>query len=372
MLLSNAKKLRYFFPCLIWRFLHHFKLFAPKHPPIAFVSEKKDWAINMVGSNIASGLGEYQRDNFFVTVKPSQLVDNIVHFGSQYMWLSWGKHMSRSNRYVVSFFHGKPEDGEDVARHIDAFLCSVPNIDKIITSSSLVENRLLDWGVGSAKLERIPIGVDTKMFSPPTLVQRMVARSRFKIDKECVVVGSFQKDGIGWDSGMEPKLIKGPDTFVSVLSELKRRGIPVLALLTGPARGYVKHSLDKAGVPWRHLYVEKHKDLVPCYHALDFYFVTSREEGGPMGLMESMATGVPVVSTRVGMATDLIKHNETGALVGSNDPTIFSDVAENLIFSSSLSTMRNDALLRVKQVDWSVVAQEHWEKVYLPLISNDH
>ena len=42
---------------------------------------------------------------------------------------------------------------------------------------------------------------------------------------------------------------------------------------------------------------------------LDMYMVTSREEGGPMGLLESMACGVPVVSTPVGMAPDLLQNN---------------------------------------------------------------
>ena len=44
----------------------------------------------------------------------------------------------------------------------------------------------------------------------------------------------------------------------------------------------------------------------PPYRALDAYLVTSRDEGGPKAVLESMATGVPIVSTRVGQAVDLV------------------------------------------------------------------
>ena len=87
---------------------------------------------------------------------------------------------------------------------------------------------------------------------------------------------------------------------------LANKGLPVYALLTGPSRGYVKEELKKNGIPYYHSYVLELNDLVPLYQALDLYLITSREEGGPMGLMESMSCGIPVVTTNVGMAADVI------------------------------------------------------------------
>ena len=34
---------------------------------------------------------------------------------------------------------------------------------------------------------------------------------KYKIPKDKIIIGSFQKDGVGWEEGNEPKLIKGPD-----------------------------------------------------------------------------------------------------------------------------------------------------------------
>lgn len=336
--------------------------------PVQFVIEKADWAIRWVGEHVRDGVGSLAPDMVETTTRPERIVNRIVHFGSQYMWLTWGRHLSRSNRFVTSFFHGKPEDGPEVARHIEEFLASVPRLTKVVTAAGIIERRLLDWGVPREKLVLIPIGVDTKAFVLPSPLARGNARRNFGIPEDAVVVGSFQKDGLGWGDGMEPKLIKGPDIFIDAMAALKAKGLPVMAFLTGPARGFVKQGLDKLGIPFVHTYAKNHLDLVSCYHALDLYFVTSREEGGPMGLMESMASGVPVISTSVGMAPDLIKDGHTGGLVASESATDIADKALQILHSGDLIGMKLRARDAVAVADWSVVGRDHWLRVYEPAL----
>ena len=72
--------------------------------------------------------------------------------------------------------------------------------------------------------------------------------------------------------------------------------------------------MEKYGIPYFHTYPKNHNDLISLYHALDVYLITSREEGGPMGLLESIACGTPVASTNVGMASDIISDKITGVL----------------------------------------------------------
>jgi glycosyltransferase involved in cell wall biosynthesis len=55
------------------------------------------------------------------------------------------------------------------------------------------------------------------------------------------------------------------------------------------------------------------------YHAIDLCLVTSRDEGGPRAALEAMATGVPLVTTRVGQAADLVRHGENGWVVEVED-----------------------------------------------------
>jgi glycosyltransferase involved in cell wall biosynthesis len=355
---------------LPWRLAGELGLYSGPRAPVQFVIENADWAIRWVGEHIRDEVNLLYPDTVQTNTQPHRLAGRVVHFGSQYMWLAWGHLLSRRNRNVTSFFHGKPEDGVDVAKHIDYFLASVPRLSMVVTAASVIENRLMGWGVPREKLVRIPIGVDTRAFVPPTPEQREAARLRFGIPAGVVVVGSFQKDGNGWGDGMAPKMIKGPDILVDAMRAMKAAGIPVMAFLTGPARGYVKQGLERAGIPFVHTYAQNHLDLVACYQTLDLYLVSSREEGGPMGLMESMASAVPVVSTRVGMGPDLIVDGVTGGLVDDFNGEALAKKAENLLSLApqELSRMKDAAVTAVKVADWSVVGRSHWELVYQRLM----
>jgi glycosyltransferase involved in cell wall biosynthesis len=69
---------------------------------------------------------------------------------------------------------------------------------------------------------------------------------------------------------------------------------------------------------WKH-------DLASVYGAMDVVALTSRNEGTPVALIEAMAVGVPVVATAVGGVPDVVKHDETGLLIPSGEPTSLAD-----------------------------------------------
>ena len=231
--------------CMPWKILSKLNLYKGNNMPVKFIVENADWAIKFVGDNIKREIDIIDPSKIEVTPKPYKIVKSIAHFGSQYMWLDWGKYMAKDNFFITSFFHGKPEDGEDVKIHIDLFLDSVKRLEKVVTASTLIEQRLLRWGVPKQKLLKIPLGVNTKLFNLPQNCEKDSIRKSLGIPKHCIVIGSFQKDGSGWKDGLTPKLIKGPDLYVATLKFLFSRGYPVFALLTGPARGYVKRELKK-------------------------------------------------------------------------------------------------------------------------------
>jgi glycosyltransferase involved in cell wall biosynthesis len=133
------------------------------------------------------------------------------------------------------------------------------------------------------------------------------------------VVGSFQKDGNGWGEGLEPKLIKGPDIFIETMEQLKSKIPELFVLLTGPARGYVKSGLERLGIPYRHIFLKNYPEIGRQFSAIDLYLVTSRQEGGPKAILESMAAGTPLVTTRVGQAMDIVRHGQNGWMVDVED-----------------------------------------------------
>jgi glycosyltransferase involved in cell wall biosynthesis len=177
-----------------------------------------------------------------------------------------------------------------------------------------MEELVLGTGIAPEKVFRIPIGVDAGRFRRRDAAERAEARRELGLQDAAFVVGSFQKDGVGWGEGLEPKLIKGPDVLLDVAERVAREVPELVVLLTGPARGFVAGGLERLGVAYRHMQLPDLDAVARAYRALDACLVTSRDEGGPKAVLESMATGVPLVTTRVGQAVDLVRDGENGWL----------------------------------------------------------
>ncbi|MCH8108978.1 MAG: glycosyltransferase family 4 protein, partial [Chloroflexi bacterium] len=96
-----------------------------------------------------------------------------------------------------------------------------------------------------------------------------------------------------------------------------------------------------------------------------------RDEGGPKAILEGMATGVPVVSTRVGMAPDVMLDGENGFIVDVEDADGLAKAASNLIDSPELrSRLAQNGLATAAEHDWSITAMRYYDQVWKPLLSN--
>ena len=89
-----------------------------------------------------------------------------------------------------------------------------------------------------------------------------------------------------------------------------------------------------------------------------------------MGLMESMSCGIPVVTTRVGMAEDVIKPSIPGEISYKFDSTVLANKVEILLDTFYKNQQKSQEKIRdhILRFDWEEVANEHWEKVYQDLI----
>jgi len=221
---------------------------------------------------------------------------------------------------ATAYFHGRP--GTPGMPEFDepyrVLAAHHPEIDRVQVTHDEMRDVVLSTGIDPAKVFEIPIGVDLPLFELATPAARATARQRLGIPSDAFVVGSFQKDGVGFGRGSEPKLVKGPDVLVQTLDRARER-VPLHVLLTGIARGYVQDELERLHIPWTRTTVDRYEEIAPIYHAADVTVVSSRQEGGPKAVLESMAAGVPIVSTRVGQAEHLIADGENGWLVDVED-----------------------------------------------------
>lgn len=290
----------------------------PPYSRLILVSDTASWVIDeemRAISNVATSLGIKVAAPCWERGARQQ----SIFYGSQFYLLSddW---LHSSHRIGVAYFHGKPGTGvaefdelfNKVKRHHD-------RLARIQVSHSEMRDILLTTGIAPEKLHLIPIGINLSFFQPQTADLKQQFRAKYGIPQSATVVGSFQKDGVGWGDGLEPKLIKGPDVFLQAMTALKSRISELYVVLSGPARGYVKAGLEKQGIPYLHFNLPRYADIGELFQTLDLYMVTSRQEGGPKAVLESMASGIPLVTTRVGQAMDMIHHGENGWMTDVDD-----------------------------------------------------
>ena len=118
------------------------------------------------------------------------------------------------------------------------------------------------------------------------------------------VVGSFQKDTEGKKN--EPKLSKGPDIFVNIMEDLQKDHPDLLVVLSGIRRTYIISELEKRGIQYKYFDMIGLNDINELYNCLDLYVVSSRVEGGPRAIVEGGLAKTPIISTDVGIASDLM------------------------------------------------------------------
>ena len=246
--------------------------------------------------------------------------------------MNWEK---SHHRIAFPYYHGDPSTNIEFKAVFDSLSAHHEHIHRVQVTNTLMEEKIINTGINFNKVFRIPIGINLDYFKWTLPRLRQEARAKLGIPKSAVVIGSFQKDGNGWGEGLEPKLIKGPDIFLRTVEILKPQVPELFVLLTGPARGYVKQGLRKLGVPYLHKFLNDYTEIGRYYNALDLYIVSSREEGGPKAVLESMASGIPLVTTRVGQAMDLVKHGNNGWMVEPEDAEGLAHWAKYVIDNSS-------------------------------------
>ena len=229
--------------------------------------------------------------------------------------------LDSTHRLATAYLHGRPGTPgyPEFDRAFDALRAQPERVARIQVTHAEMRDLVLEAGVDPGAVHLIPIGIDLENFPLVTVERRSAARARLGVPEDAFVVGSFQKDGVGWGEGLEPKLIKGPDVLVEALQRVHSDVPELHVLLTGPARGFVRRELDRAGIRYVHVVVGGREELAAAYHAVDVCLVPARQEGGPKSVLESMAAGVPLVTTPVGQATELVEDGVNGRLVDVED-----------------------------------------------------
>ncbi|MEZ4858011.1 MAG: glycosyltransferase family 4 protein [Flavobacteriaceae bacterium] len=92
----------------------------------------------------------------------------------------------------------------------------------------------------------------------------------------------------------------------------------------------------------------------------DIFINTTLFDNTPVSVIEAMALGLPVISSKVGGIPYLLEHKENALLVASNDQEAFVEAIIFLCYhTSEVKAITKNARTKVEQFDWQKVKQ-HW------------
>ena len=332
---------------------------------IRYIGDHQDWSVLNDAKMITGGLNKKYGNISKVQFDYNTITNAIVHFGSRYKFLNSGyTGMPNNCRPVMTYFHGTHEESELNKR--------IENASKraslIHTSCTLTRDLLLHYGAEEEKIKVIPLGVDLQQFKPREKAAIEKLKIQLNIEPNRFIIGSFQKDGEGWEEGLVPKMIKGPDVFCDTIEKLAKE-FPIHILLSGPARGYVINRLTAAGIPYTSLgYIDF--NYIPKYFPLcDLYIIASRAEGGPKAVLESLASGVPLVSTRVGMSNDILEHGKNAFVTDCEDVEGLALYSAKILGDKMLSdSFKQEGLKLVQKYTWDIIAERYYNEIYKELL----
>ena len=341
-------------------------LFSNNEYNLSYIVESANWVIKCDGKYITENLNKLGLIKARLTTSYLGIKNQIIHFGSVNIFLRENgfRKPHNSNKTVLTLFHIVPGDKRN-----ENIVKAQKYLNFIHTSCNITKNTLINLGVKPEKIVVVPLGVDLSLFKPVSVEEKQKMKEILGIPLDKIIIGSFQKDGVGWGEGLEPKLIKGPDIFVKVVEQLAKK-YPIYVLLVGPARGYVKNELQKRNIPFKSIgYLKNFRDVAKYYHVLDLYSITSRIEGGPKAILEAWASGVPVVSTKVGMVEGISNNYDDIILAETEDINQFIKNSKQIIEDKKLrGKLIENGLRTVQNYDWGKITERYYREIYSRLL----
>ncbi len=187
--------------------------------------------------------------------------------------------------------------------------------DVVTTYTQEQKNELVGrFGIDAGKVEVLPIGVDFRALSSKP---KKDMRKKFGLGKKFVVLNVGRV--------LEQKNIL---MILSALAKLRNKNIFFIHI--GPVRDRdydkaLKSFAEENALTENTLFLEylPRNELLEFYKCADAYVQASRTESFGITVVEAMAAGIPVLTTNVGVAREIINDGKNGFIIKSE-----SDIAE--------------------------------------------
>jgi glycosyltransferase involved in cell wall biosynthesis len=230
---------------------------------------------------------------------------------------------------VVHTYHGHVLEGYFSPAKNRAFLSVERTLarvtDRLIAISPRIRKELLDdYRIGRPEQYHVvPLGFDLDRLTSIGDADRRAARAALGIPAEATVVSTAGR----------LTAIKRYDLFLDTARLVADRHSEALFLVAGDGelRAALEAQARANGIADRVSFLGWRRDLDTLYAASDVFLLTSRNEGTPVALIESLAAAVPGVSTDVGGVRDVIDSDRVGLLAPFGDARALADHVQALL-----------------------------------------
>lgn len=320
---------------------------------VALVVDTDTWAYANISRQIARALPEHdveiiahtRFDNYFQLLAVLDSYDYIHIFWREVL-------LALDTPYNESY---AAQLGCDLRVFLDRFFRTRPVSTSVydhffltpeeVAKRTEIFNRAIGYTVSSKKLEAIyeklphyprpamvfPDGVDLDLFKPANL-------ERFDRIRDRPII-------IGWvgNSKWGPELgdVKGVDTILRpAIEQLQQEGLDI-----------VEHFAD------RQIRMIAHDEMPDYYTAIDLYICTSLIEGTPNPILEAMASGIPVISTNVGLVTELFGPKQREFILKDRSIKALKAAIRRLATNRELfRELSEENLASIQAWDWKLIA----------------
>ena len=164
--------------------------------------------------------------------------------------------------------------------------------------------------------------------------------------------------------------IKGIDIFLKVIKELYKEDntLKFLIIGNGPLKNLVEKAKKELPITYKEYF--PYEKIEKVYNMSKLIMLTSRFEGVPTTILESLACETPVITSNVGGVSEIIKPKENGFLFKIDK--IFQETDNMLKLISNEKTLnnfgKNGRNLIKKKFSWEKVTEDI-EKVYRNMLN---
>jgi glycosyltransferase involved in cell wall biosynthesis len=214
----------------------------------------------------------------------------------------------------------------------------------IIFISKAVKNFFLKKiSLNKKKYSVVYYGIDFKRFAEINEKSKLKLKKKLNINDKTLVLGCVARH-------VEQKSL---DLIIKSFSHFVKENPNIETKLIMVGKGHLENELRKLAknlnISKKIIWIKYANNINLYFSIFDIFCLSSKYEGLGLVLLESLASGVPVLATRSGAIPEIIKNKKNGYLVKYGDIDNFSKRINDTLTLSKKSSFKKE-LLKMKNL----------------------